>query len=223
MDLSNNKIRSAFLSFANSRTQEELDVFGATTYEDVQRTIAKIQSRQGTDRTLMDLRRVQPFLHRVVELNETIRTLGHPAEYVAFVWGPLKAIFTAVSQDQKALDILLDAFEQFGNAIPVLRGCMGIFNVHRELRMILDQIYQHVLQFQEEALRLSTHPSKPRLEKLTTLADSCRHAHTVQVYVERLRYSVRSQTEESGGFGDGIQPGETDEHISRNVPKRRCS
>lgn len=160
MDPNSNRLHSACLCLEESRTQEELEIFGSTTLEDVHRIVAKIQSRQGIDRTLMDMTRLQPFLDRMVDLTKAIRTLSDSAKCVAFVWGPLKAVFTATSQDQKALDILLDAFEQLGNAIPDLRKHEGIFDVHPELWAILELIYQDVLQFLEQALRLSTHPSE---------------------------------------------------------------
>lgn len=185
---------------------EEMETYQSTTLEDVQRIISRVQSRQDIERTLIDWTRVQPFLDKMSDLGATIHALPDAVTYMGIVWGFVKAICSATSQDQKALDILLDAFEELGNAIPVIQEQRDIFRVHPALWKVLELIYQEVLQFLEHALTLSTHPSELHHRIRSTGADSHRSAHrythVVQVDVERLCTSLQSNVKEHGSAKD---------------------
>lgn len=197
MEFSNTRFRDVFQNFEKSVKREELEVFGSTTLKDVHTTIATIQARQETERTMMDLTRVSMFIDRMNDLSTILGTVDHTTNYMAFIWGPFKAMLHATSQDQRVLDILLDAYDKLGSTIPVLQEFQAVIDLHPELWRILELIYQDVLQFHKSALQLATHPSKPCTRVGVYLADKSRHAYSVSLYVERLCATIRDQAEKS--------------------------
>lgn len=155
-----NSLRTDLQNLQDHLRQEELDGFGCTTLKDVRATVMSVQARQETERTMMDMVRLEAFLDRMKDLVAILHTHDRSTDYMAFVWGPLNAMLHSTSQDQRALDILLDAYDKLGNKIPLLSELEPIFKTHPDLCKILELIYQDVLKFQESALRMSTHPSK---------------------------------------------------------------
>lgn len=160
MEPGDGRSRTILQKFQKCLSKEELEVFGRTTLKDVHDSVKSIQARQEADRTMMDMTRLRVFFERMKDLTATLYTFNEDTDYTAFVWGPFKATLQSTSQDQKAFDILLDAYDRIGNAIPDLQGFQPTLASHPDLCKVLELIYQDVLEFQESALRLSTHPSE---------------------------------------------------------------
>lgn len=184
MDSAPNPLLTDLQSFQDCLREEELEVFGCTTLKDVRKSIMSIQARQEIERTMIDMVRLQAFLNRMENLIAILHAHDKSTDYMAFVWGPLKAMLHSTSQDQKALDVLLDAYDKLGNTIPILNGFEPIFETYPDLCKILELIYQDVFKFHESALRLSTHPSELCAILTAVLTDIRRHAYSVPLYVE---------------------------------------
>lgn len=160
MDALNDSFRLILNRFKGCLNEEELDKFGSVTIQDVNKAITEIQSLQETDRTMMDLTRVQDFLDRMTDLIELLGDLPDSSSYAAFIWGPMKMMLHSANQTHNAFDTLLGAYAEIGSKMPALRQYRATFNSHPDLLKVLEPIYEDILQFHQTMLRFLTHPSE---------------------------------------------------------------
>lgn len=89
-------IRDAFqvaLSRFQSRlTKEEREKFELATFDDVRRAILDIQKTQHESKSMVALRRIEPFLEGMKQFGQVIEVFLNVSNFVCFIWGPLKFI-----------------------------------------------------------------------------------------------------------------------------------
>ena len=76
----------ALARFKSHLTPEEQDKFGFTSLEDVQETIAQIQSAQGSKRRMRNLTRLKGFIEAMEQYGKIIEVFLNVSEFIAFVW-----------------------------------------------------------------------------------------------------------------------------------------
>jgi len=141
-------------------TRKELRKYPATSFKDVQNTLATIQSRQEAQRVMMNLTRIQSFLSAMLAYTEVAQVYEDASSCLAVIWGSLKLMLQVADSMPKAFDSLLEAYEQLGEVIPSLDKKQRVFEVHPQLIKILELMYSDLLEFHEQGLRIFDRPSK---------------------------------------------------------------
>lgn len=85
-------LRLILSSFEKRLTQEELEDFQSTTLKDVQKEIGRIQAEQASQKTMMNMTRIQSFIEAMDQFGKVIEVFLNSSEFVAFIWGPVKFI-----------------------------------------------------------------------------------------------------------------------------------
>lgn len=146
------------IKFKNRLTATELQKFKGTTLQDVKKTLIDIEKRQETQRELRNLTRIRGFLDTMEQFGKVIELFTNSSNMVAFVWGPLKFLLQTSSTWATSLDRILEAYEQIGEALPLLQQYESLFTQHTEMRKILVLMYKDILEFHIQAIRFFDHP-----------------------------------------------------------------
>ncbi len=78
-------------NFGDLKSQDK-EFFESSSYEDVQQDVAAIQSHQEITKTMMNMKRIQPFLTGMAHLEKVLATIRfhHTAKVMGYVWGPVR-------------------------------------------------------------------------------------------------------------------------------------
>lgn len=144
--------------FKNRLTARELQRFKGTTLKDVETALRDIQNRLDTQRELRNLTRIRGFLDAMDQFGKVIEVFTNSSNMVAFVWGPLKFLLQMSSTWANSLDRILDAYEQIGEALPLLQQYESMFKQYPEMQKVLVLIYKDILEFHMPAIRFFGHP-----------------------------------------------------------------
>ncbi|RYO92418.1 hypothetical protein DL766_000388 [Monosporascus sp. MC13-8B] len=160
---------------------QDKDFFESSSYEDVQQDINVIQSHQEITKTMMNMKRIHPFLTGMAHLEKVLTTIRfqHTAKVMAYVWGPVRFLLKTTNATERAFDNVLDVYEQLGYKIPPLYEYMRLFTGVPESEGCLVYIYQDVLMFHRLAYKLFSLRAKlwQRLSRATWKALSHTFKH----------------------------------------------
>jgi len=151
-------VEKLLIKFKNRLNPTELQKFKGTTLQDVKKTLVDIEKRQETQRELRNLTRIRGFLEAMEQFGRVVEVFTNSSNMVCFVWGPLKFLLQISSTWANSLDRMLDAYEQIGEALPLLQQYESLFVQHSEMRKILVLIYGDILEFHMRAIRFFEHP-----------------------------------------------------------------
>lgn len=157
-DLFRAALDEVLVKFKNRLTGRELEKFKGTTLKDVEIALEDIQNRLDTQRELRNLTRIRGFLDAMDQYGKVIEVFTNSSSMVAFVWGPLKFLLQMSSTWANSLDRILDAYEQIGEALPLLQQYESLFKQYPEMRRVLVLIYKDIVEFHVPAIRFFQHP-----------------------------------------------------------------
>ncbi|KAF4535903.1 Ankyrin repeat protein [Lasiodiplodia theobromae] len=140
-------------SFKAKLTQDEYEDFCFATLDDLKQTVVEIQAEQGSARRLQNLRRLDAFLEAMEQYDKVVQIFLNAADLLAFIWGPAKFILITASTWNESFNTLLDAYEEIGNHIPLLKQYEGIIKRSPELHIVLELIYKDILNFHQRAIK----------------------------------------------------------------------
>ncbi|KAI1422036.1 hypothetical protein F5Y12DRAFT_800163 [Xylaria sp. FL1777] len=170
---------------------QDKEFFESSSYEDVQQDINVIQSQQEITKTMMNMKRIHPFLTGMAHLEKVLTTIRfqHTAKVMAYVWGPIRFLLKTTNPAERAFDNVLDVYEQLGHKIPPLYEYMRLFTGLPESEGCLLYIYEDVFTFHRLAYKLFSLRAKlwQRLSKATWKALS----HTFEHLADSLEHHGR--------------------------------
>ena len=82
----------ALARFKSHLSPEEQENFGVTSLEDVQETIAQIQSAQGSKRRMRNLTRIKGFIEAMEQYGKIVEVFLNVSDIIAFVWVSRKSL-----------------------------------------------------------------------------------------------------------------------------------
>ncbi|KIX96919.1 uncharacterized protein Z520_07033 [Fonsecaea multimorphosa CBS 102226] len=138
--------------FRNRLNGKHYEEFKHTSLKDVEKAVNEIQKRQEAEKGLRDLTRIRRFLEAMEQFGNVIEVFTNTSDFIAFVWGPLKFLLQASSNWANALDTILDAYEQIGEALPLLEQYASLFQKHKEMEEVLGLMYKDILEFHLPAI-----------------------------------------------------------------------
>ncbi|CAG9986763.1 unnamed protein product [Clonostachys byssicola] len=141
-------------SFKERLDSNDLEDFKNTTFDEMQRTILQIQSKQVSDRNNRGLARLEKFLNCLQRYGHVIQRLNQGNDILAYIWGPIKFLLKArflftnkTSTHNRAFDQLLIAYKEIGEGLPLLPDGDRIFHSQPHMKLILSDMYQNLLEF----------------------------------------------------------------------------
>ncbi|KAJ9144905.1 Zinc finger protein [Pleurostoma richardsiae] len=141
---------------------QDKEFFESSNYEAACHDIGVIQSQREITKTMMNMKRISPFLTGMAHLERVLAAIKfqHTIKVMAYVWGPVRYLLKATNLTERAFDNVFDVYEQFGNIIPPLYEYTRLFIGLPESEECLVHIYQDVLTFHRLAYKLfSLRPS----------------------------------------------------------------
>ena len=72
--------------FKKDLRKRDQEIFKITTFEEMQKCIAEVQTKQHSERRVLNLNRLTPFIEAVEQFGRLVRLFCNSDEYVAFVW-----------------------------------------------------------------------------------------------------------------------------------------
>ncbi|KAF2847250.1 C2H2 domain-containing protein [Plenodomus tracheiphilus IPT5] len=133
-----------------------LQDFRATDHAGLLSEIGQIQRSQEDSGVLMNLGRIKSFLEAMDQFGKVIEIFLNAADAVAFVWGPMKFLLLTASTFADSFDLLLDAYAQIGEQLPMLLDYRSLFSSDTKLLDALKAMYIDILEFHQEALKFFT-------------------------------------------------------------------
>jgi hypothetical protein len=208
----------AFTNFSSRLTQKELEDFKFSSINDVRVAVMAIQEEQGRRKKMMNLTRIQRFLEAMDQYGKVIEVFLNASSILCFVWGPMKfclqvslesvsslgenvprwslrpalliIVLQVASAWTESFDILLDAYKQLAENIPLLEQYQALFKTNQHMVDALSEIYTDILEFHGAALRVFKQPSKHVKSQAVDLLTCVSMASTVSFSLERLQDTV---------------------------------
>ncbi|EXJ70482.1 uncharacterized protein A1O5_06551 [Cladophialophora psammophila CBS 110553] len=137
----------ALTKFKSHLDGKQLQSFKITTLRDVEAALAEIQTRQTAQRELRNLTRIRRFLEAMEQFGNVVEVFTNTNDIVAFIWGPLKFLLQVSSTWANSLDKILEAYEQIGEALPLLKQYESLFTKCPKMQKVLVMMYTDILDF----------------------------------------------------------------------------
>ncbi|KAI4595118.1 hypothetical protein KJ359_007093 [Pestalotiopsis sp. 9143b] len=144
--------------FRAGLTREQRDQFAGCDKTEVEKAIAEIQLRHGSQRRQKNMRRVAKFIEGMSQLGQVIEVFLNVEVSVAFIWGPIKFLLQTASTWVETLDLLLDTYAEIGETLPGLSRYGELFKQHPLVGKQLENYYCDVLEFNKCALEVFSRP-----------------------------------------------------------------
>ncbi|OAP56381.1 hypothetical protein AYL99_09560 [Fonsecaea erecta] len=145
--------------FKNRLDGKQLRGFECTSLKNVEDALEDIQKRQEAQRELRNLTRIRRFLEAIEQFGRVIEVFTNSSQYVGYLWGPLKFLLQVSSTWADTLDQILDAYEQIGEALPLLAQYEPVFIQYPETQRVLALMYKDILEFHLPAIRFLSRPA----------------------------------------------------------------
>lgn len=136
-----NGLRSSY----ETQVVQELASHNHATIQDVEHSIASIQTRQEARRELMDITRLAPFMHKMNQFEQIVEAVASSGISVAPIWADLKLILETSSALPAAFDSILDAYQSIGEVLPACSSLQDLLQSYPETVSVLRIIYNHIL------------------------------------------------------------------------------
>ncbi|KAI9869154.1 MAG: hypothetical protein M1813_002978 [Trichoglossum hirsutum] len=159
--------RLALDSFRKELTQEEINDFELTKFEDVRAVVADVQKKQGDRNGFQNMNRIRPFLDTLNQYTKVIEVFLNTSEIVAFVWGPIKFCLVIASNFTGAFDTLLDTYQRIGENLPLLSKIDETFHSQPFVQAVLVRVYENILNFHLRSIRFFKQNTRRIIWKLT--------------------------------------------------------
>jgi hypothetical protein len=86
-------------------TGPEFTAIDATTYEELCRTLSRVQREQQVRGESMNLARIQRFLEAMQQFGQVIEIFLNVSNVVAFVWGPMKFLLLVRTHNPGCIEL----------------------------------------------------------------------------------------------------------------------
>ncbi|KAI0022441.1 hypothetical protein F4780DRAFT_197555 [Xylariomycetidae sp. FL0641] len=130
--------------------------FAASTLDEVEAEIQRIQDQHGSQKRLRSLSRISRFLEAMTQIEHLVSVYLNVSNLVAFVWGPIKLVLQVAGKWVEALECLLDTYAEIAEVIPSLTIYSSLFRAAPRAREVLEKYICDILEFHHLALDVFT-------------------------------------------------------------------
>ncbi|KAI9644159.1 hypothetical protein NHQ30_007512 [Ciborinia camelliae] len=154
-------------NFKKRLTLEEQLKFQTTTLDEVKAAMLKIQDEQSRRKSMMNLSRIKAFIEAFEQYSNVIEVFLNTSSILCFIWGPMKFCLQVASSWAVSFDILLDAYQQLAENIPLLNQYTDLFKGNSQIIDVLALFYEDILDFHRAALRVFSKPTWKQIFRAT--------------------------------------------------------
>lgn len=115
-------------------------------------TIAGIQQKQVSERSIRNVTRIRKFVLAVESLTKVLDFFMNVNRIAAFIWGPIKYLLLVTSTFTDAFTTLLDIFRSIGREIPLLVQYQALFEHNQDRQEVLGHMFGNIFEFYVRAL-----------------------------------------------------------------------
>ncbi|KAK8004951.1 WD40 repeat-like protein, partial [Apiospora arundinis] len=148
--MSNTVLTRAVEKFRQDLTDEQRQLFTASSLEKVNAEIQSIQDRHGSRKQLRSLSRMSKFLEAMTQIEQLAQIFLNVSEVVAFVW--------MASTRVQTLELLLDTYAEIGEVIPSLWQYEALFKEAPAVLEVLEKYFCDILEFHRNAMDVFGRP-----------------------------------------------------------------
>ncbi|KAK6857173.1 hypothetical protein PG995_007360 [Apiospora arundinis] len=159
--MSHTVLNRAVERFRQDLTDEQRQLFTASSLEKVNAEIQSIQDRHGSRKQLRSLSRMSKFLEAMTQIEQLAQIFLNVSEVVAFVWvmiGPIKLALMMASTRVQTLELLLDTYAEIGEVIPSLWQYEALFKEAPAVLEVLEKYFCDILEFHRNAMDVFGRP-----------------------------------------------------------------
>ncbi|KAK3989022.1 hypothetical protein QBC44DRAFT_359506 [Cladorrhinum sp. PSN332] len=127
--------------------------------EDVRQGVLDIQRELRAKQSLRNLDRLTPYLDAAHRYSTAVGHLCNGVPFMPYIWSPLMVILRSVRDQTQALDKILCAYAQIGNALPRLTRYEEAFRGNPDFEHLLAFLFQDITEFHTKALALIRKPA----------------------------------------------------------------
>ncbi|KAK4221969.1 hypothetical protein QBC38DRAFT_460884 [Podospora fimiseda] len=127
--------------------------------DDVRQGVLDIQRELRAKQCLRNLDRLTPYLDAADRYSKAVSHLCNGVPFMPYIWAPLMVILQSVRHQTHALDKILSAYSQIGNALPRLARYKDAFRGNHDFEHLLAFLFQDITEFHTKALALIRKPA----------------------------------------------------------------
>ncbi|PYH29359.1 uncharacterized protein BO87DRAFT_430645 [Aspergillus neoniger CBS 115656] len=186
--------------------------FEMTSLTDLKSSIAKIQTKQATERRMQNMRRISSFIGIMERYGEVIEVFLNTTNILAFVWGPMKFLLQVLfnsnhqafmiaemlqvaSSVSEAFNELLETYKIIGEGLELLERCIGLIDGKTLVQRAVESMFHDIFAFHEIALAYFRKPMWKQVFQATWSTYKARFGPVVesfkrhkQVFEDRLTF-----------------------------------
>ncbi|KAJ8067481.1 hypothetical protein OCU04_004825 [Sclerotinia nivalis] len=147
-------IDMAFMKLKQSVDSVDAVNFQSTTLEDVWKAALAIQQHQRENKSMRNIRRIEPFLKALEKYSQSIEILCNGTPYLPWIWAPIKLLLQLASAHANIFEKLLNAYAQIAESMPRFDRLQKTFQDHPDFQRVLAMVYCDILEFHTCAYRL---------------------------------------------------------------------
>lgn len=174
--MSTNELLKIAREFLETLRPQDMEVFESSSYGDVLQDVNGIQSQRELTRTMINMKRIHPFLTGMAALEKVFVAINFQqvSNVMACVWGSIRfllqvigslnfsaekmsmadILYQATNLNEREIDNLLEAYEELGDKLPPLDEYTPFFNGAKETEICLLHIYRDVSTFHQHLYKL---------------------------------------------------------------------
>jgi hypothetical protein len=152
------RVRLDFLGRVKKEHTEELRKY--QTIDELYSAMHDIQQKQAKSKTLVALRRIEPYLQGLQQYNSVLDTFCQvKPEVMGLVWGGLRLILQLANSLVAAFKKLVEVLAEIGQVLPRFQKYMesGIFDRNDQVKGMMVVFYGDILDLHLHMLRLFQH------------------------------------------------------------------
>jgi hypothetical protein len=159
-------IRDAFERFKATVDPKDRREFNNVVLRDVRDAAVHIERQLESRRSLIHMRRLQPFLHGLEHYSRSIEVLCNGTPYLPWIWAPIKLLLQVAADHLKALEALIEAYAKIADALPRFDQLSAAFKENPNFQVVLAFFYADILEFHRRTykfLRMKGETTSPQL------------------------------------------------------------
>ncbi|KAI7785010.1 nacht domain-containing protein [Diaporthe eres] len=139
------------LELSSERFRSELDaeddkLVRATSLNDVRATIAQTETQLASRQGLRNFDRLSPYINAAERYGKVLEVFCNSSPMVSYIW--------AIKEQTRALDLILDASAQIGNALPRLSALQDSLKDNHDFQLLFTFLYEDITEFHRRVYRI---------------------------------------------------------------------
>ncbi|ETS86312.1 hypothetical protein PFICI_00140 [Pestalotiopsis fici W106-1] len=144
-------IRTAFEELDRTITPVDSRDFHSTTLEDVRSAALEIETQLAVKQSLRNLRRLMPLFQGLEHYAKVVDVLCNGTPYLAWIWAPITLILRLASEYVEAFEAIMKGYSKIAESLVRFEILQKAFTGNQQFQQTLAVFYSDILQFHKFA------------------------------------------------------------------------